>query len=159
MNRILLLTVVLLVTACSNQKNMIAQQVLAPEPFIIYKTKADYNQLVPVILNETKTAIVAYPAPADLIKGEDLRVPLQLKNGYLLDVRGIGPNVAFTSYTYETYAALEQAPTLESLMEAIVDKDPLLEMYDCKKFLDIKYDLKKANRLVKSELEKCERIK
>jgi hypothetical protein len=159
MNRIFLLVMVMALTSCANQKTASKQNAMANEPFIIYKTKADYSQLVPVILNEPKTEIVAYPAPSDLKSVEGLRTPIELKNEYLLDVRGIGPNVAFTSYTYEAYAAMEHAPGLKALMDAIVDKEPLLEMYDCKKFLDSKYDLKKVNRLVKRNLDQCERLK
>ncbi|MBN2807721.1 MAG: hypothetical protein JXR22_13775 [Prolixibacteraceae bacterium] len=159
MNRIFLLVMVLSLAACANQKKASKQQAMANEPFLIYKTKADYNQLVPVILNDDKTEIVAYPAPADLKSVEGLRTPLELKNGYLLDVRGIGPNVAFTSFTYETYARLKQAPVLEELFRSIVDKDPLLEMYDCKNFLDIKYNLKEVNKLVKKKLDQCVKIK
>lgn len=159
MNRLILIFSVLLFAACTNQKNIGKQQTMVAEPFIVYKTKANYKQLVPVILNNAKTEIVAYPAPADLKNGENLRLPLQLKKGYLLDIRGIGPNVAFTSYTYEAYAAMEQAPDLETLMNAIVDRDPLLEMYDCKNFRDRKYDLRKVNKLVKAKFDQCERIK
>ena len=32
----------------------------------IYKTRKDYSRLVPVLMDETRTRIVSYPAPTDL---------------------------------------------------------------------------------------------
>ncbi|MEN8226456.1 MAG: hypothetical protein ABFS05_13960, partial [Bacteroidota bacterium] len=72
---------------------------------IIYKTKADYNALVPVIMNEEKTEIVSFPAPGDLKYKGKPAVPGLLAKGFLLDNRGITANVAFLSITYEDYMA------------------------------------------------------
>ena len=47
----------------------------------------------------------------------------------MLDRRGIGPNTAFTSYTYEEYAALPEAPKPDSLMARIIDSTPFTELY------------------------------
>lgn len=54
-----------------------------------------------------------------------------LDDNYLLDNRGINENVAFLSITYEDYIKLTKAPTPDELMNMLMDKDPLLEMYDC----------------------------
>ena len=61
----------------------------------VYKTKADYSHQVPVIMDEARTRILSYPAPGDLKMGNGLRLPTVLNKGYLLDNKGIGPNVAF----------------------------------------------------------------
>ncbi len=96
---------------------------------IIYKTKADYNDLVPVTMNESRTAIVSYPAPSDLVSGGIYMKPTELAEGYLLDNRGITPNTAFLDYTYEEYAALDPFPTAEELLQHVKVKYPLAEMY------------------------------
>ena len=97
---------------------------------IIYKTKADYSMNVPVILNDKKNKIVSYPDIKDVKNQGKLAYPTQLAEGYLLDNRGIGPNAAFLKYTYEEYQNLEQTPKPEDLMNRILDKDPIVEMYE-----------------------------
>jgi arginine repressor len=99
---------------------------------IIYKTKADYSKNVPVGLNEERTAIVSYPGKTD-IKGQE---PTPLKYGFLLDRRGVNTNVAFLKYTYEEYLNLETIPPIAELFKAVLDADPLTEMYNCGKKSD-----------------------
>lgn len=159
MNKVLSVTLMLVFLACTNAKPIINTQSMATEPFLIYKTKADYSSLVPVILNAEKTAIVSYPAPQDVMRGGELALPLPLINAYLIDVRGISLNVAFTSYTYGTYSEMDQAPSIEQLFESIVDNDPLIEMYNCSEFIQDKYNTKKANKLVKSGFKGCLKIR
>lgn len=104
----------------------------------VYKTKADYSHQVPVIMNEERTRIVSYPAPIDLKSGNGLRLPTPLNQGYLLDNKGINPHVAFLSYTYEAYSKLPEAPSIDVLLENIVEKYPLLEIYACGRWADYK---------------------
>lgn len=99
---------------------------MAMPPIRIYKTKADYSNLVPITMNDDKTQIVSYPDPADVY---DSKRPTQLNDGYLLDNFGIGKNVVYTDYTFEQYAALESVPELETLMQHIIDRNPLTELY------------------------------
>lgn len=98
---------------------------------LVYKTRADYNHLVPVIMNDDKTRILSYPHPRDVKQGNSYAYPTQLTKGYLLDNRGIGRNVVFLTYTYKEYAALTSAPSISDLLEHIADKNPLMEMYEC----------------------------
>lgn len=93
---------------------------------IVYKTRADYNNNVPINLNADKTSIVSYPDPHDI---HSQSAPLTLADGYLLDRRGISPTVAFTSFTYQQYAALSHVPSTSTLFDSIIDKSPLTEMY------------------------------
>ncbi|HET8572937.1 MAG TPA: hypothetical protein VFL76_03615 [Edaphocola sp.] len=95
---------------------------------IVYKTRNNYNDLVPVELSADKTRILSYPDPKDVRSRPG---PTVLDNGYLLDHRGIGKNVAFLKITYEAYAKLTETPPLDSLQAWILDKNPLLEIYDC----------------------------
>lgn len=98
--------------------------------FLIYKTKADYSNYVPVILSADKSQIVSYPAPSDVIKDGELQTPIALHGGYWLDRRGINKNVAFLNTTYADYSKLEQAPLIADLYRQITDKHPLLELFD-----------------------------
>jgi hypothetical protein len=103
----------------------------AGPPVLVYKTKGNYNNLVPVLLSDDKSEIVSYPHPKDLKTGSGYPLPVILKDGFLLDNRGIGKNVAFLKISYEEYAKLENAPSLKELFDKIIDKDPLTELCNC----------------------------
>jgi hypothetical protein len=98
---------------------------------IIYKTKADYYNKIPVILSEDKSKIVSYPGPRDIITKGKLAYPTKLNDGFLLDNRGINENVAFLDITYEVFSKSMKAFTSEELFEMILDDDPITEMYNC----------------------------
>lgn len=115
------------VTMTSNDSQV---SVASPKLFI-YKMKKDYSQHVPVTLSADKKTITSYPHPRDLYTNGKLAVPTKLNDGYWLDNRGINANVAFLSYTYEEYAALNEVPAVSELYKKIIDKDPLKEMWDC----------------------------
>lgn len=100
-------------------------------PVIVYKTKADYSQHVPIILSADKKELISYPAPGDLYYKGELAIPYALGHGYLLDRRGINENAVFIALTYEAYSQLEQAPRVAELMDMIIDMDPFLEIYHC----------------------------
>ncbi|MCL2040973.1 MAG: hypothetical protein FWG84_02885 [Bacteroidales bacterium] len=119
-------------TETEQNQEVLTGSVAALPNVIIYKTKADYSQNVPVGLNEEKTAIVSYPGKTD-VKGQ---LPVLLEHGFLLDKRGISTNVAFLKYTYDEYMALESIPPIAELFDAIIDTDPLTEMYLCGKTSD-----------------------
>ena len=106
--------------------------VFTPGPrVLVYKTKADYRQLVPVLLSPDKQQIVSYPHPTDVQAEEGFLLPARLQNNYLLDKKGIGENVAFLSLSYAEYAKLPGPPSREELKALIQDSDPLLELCDC----------------------------
>lgn len=100
-------------------------------PAIIYKTTGSYWQNIPVMLSDDKTQIVSYPHPKDVFFNGKLTTPSPLPDGYWLDNRGISANVAFTSWTYETYSRLETPPSVSDLFNAIIDKNPIAEMWHC----------------------------
>jgi hypothetical protein len=99
-------------------------------PAIVYKTKGDYNNNVPVTLSEDKSKIVSYPAPVDLYYRGKLAYPTKLAKGFLLDNRGISPNTVFLKITYEEYSKLNSAPAMDELMKMIIDTVPFTEMYN-----------------------------
>src|SRR5271166_2869627 len=80
---------------------------------LVYKTKTDYNNLVPIILSEDKTIIVSYPDPSDIKVGSVYSLPTPLHQGYLIDNRGIGKNATFINKTYLDYSKLTELPSLK----------------------------------------------
>ncbi|RGN31411.1 hypothetical protein [Bacteroides oleiciplenus] len=114
----------------------------------IYKMKADYSNLVPVIMDGGRSRIVSYPHPKDLFRGKELCLPTPLVQGYWLDNRGIGPNVAFLTYTYEEYSKLPVAPSMEDLLANIADKYPLLEIHACGRRADYKDIVSELNEKI-----------
>jgi hypothetical protein len=104
---------------------------ISSPPCIVYRTRSDYSANVPVILSDDRSMIVSFPDIKDIYFNGTLSRPTRLTDGYLLDNRGIGPMVAFLSYTYEDYSRLASTPSVEELMNHIIDKDPLAEMYQC----------------------------
>lgn len=145
-------------TTSSKEKAM-DKETFAGPPTIVYTTKSNYNNLVPVILNDDKTKIVSYPHPNDLTYSGKPAYPYELNKGYLLDNRGININVAFLSLNYSDYMNLEKTPSPDSLYELIIDKDPIVEMYNCgnrHKYDDV---VSSINEIIdKGELNKCKKL-
>lgn len=133
-----------------NRKGMIAGgSPASTSPVVyIYKMKADYSHLVPVLMDEARTRILSYPAPGDLKKGDGLRLPTPLNQGYWLDNKGIGPNVAFLTYTYEDYSKLPSAPSMEDMMANIAEKYPLIELRECGRRADYKDIVPELNKKI-----------
>lgn len=164
---ILFIIVSTVFSACSQQKRSSRDKtetstaIAASGPdAIIYKTKANYNTLVPVTLNEEKTKIVSFPAPGDLIYKGKPALPTLLADSFLLDNRGINQNVAFLNITYGEYMALEKTPAAEDLMDMILDDEPLLVMYNCGKRQKFKNEVRELNALIlENELGKFNKLK
>jgi hypothetical protein len=120
-----------------------------PGPQIyVYKTRNDYSNNVPVLLNDEQTEIISYPHPKDLKVGSGYPLPTSLLSGYFLDNRGINKNVAYLKMTYKEYANLDNPPSLQEMFKMIIDKDPLTELCDCGNktaFTDIE---KQLNQLI-----------
>lgn len=157
------LIIAFILQACKPTMEMTAEKdqkkpgmsVAAP-PLIIYKTKNDYFNNLPVGLSEDKTFIVSYPDPADLYYEGNIAYPTSLAGGYLLDNRGINIHTAFLKYTYEEFIALSQVPSPESLMDMLLDKDPFTDIYECKCLRDTVY----INKMITEGLEKfCKKTK
>ena len=98
---------------------------------LVYKTKKDYHNNVPVILSDDGKKIISYPDPKTIKSGGASFLPTKLKKGYLLDNRGIGLHVAYLKMTYDEYAALPKALPMDSMMKMIIDKNPLKELCNC----------------------------
>ena len=125
-------------------------------PTIIYKTKSDYYNNVPVTLNDNKTMINSFPDVKDVFYKGELAYPTKLNSGYFLDNRGISKNVAFLKFTYEEYSKLDKTPSIDELFNNIIEKNPLSEMYMC----DCSRDSEVVNKIILSNtLKNCKIIK
>lgn len=159
-----ILIIIIALTACKSQNKSTFKpdySNISSPPTLVYKTKSNYNNLVPVLLSEDKTEIISYPHPKDLKVGDELALPTSLKDGYLLDNRGIGSNVAFLKITYEEYSKLASAPSLKELYDLIIDKDPLTEFCNCGNRSAFKDKVSELNKIIKEEKLKtiCRQIK
>ena len=142
---VLALTGICLLVACSSARSSKGQTVatvlpVTPPPVlkgtsgvipraVVYRTVADFHDKVPVTMDVARTAIVSYPDPKDVRVGKGYAVPVALRDGYWLDRRGINVNTAFLDYTYEAYAALEKAPSMEVLKKHLLHTHPLTVLY------------------------------
>jgi hypothetical protein len=126
---------VLLLASCKTTEKKLGMKTdninYSIEQAIVYKTIGNFNNLVPVTMNSAKTKITSYPAPLDLMYNGRLAKPTLLKNGYLLDNRGISVNTVFLKFTYEEYSKMTEAPSLETMMNNIAEKYPFSEIYHC----------------------------
>jgi hypothetical protein len=136
------------------------QAALPSAPCIIYKTKADYSRYVPVMFSADKNKIISYPDKKDIYFKGNLAYPTPLTGGFLLDNRGIGPDVAFLNITYEAYRDLGKTPSMDELMQLILDKDPIAEMYQCGYRSHYADPEKELNELISSgNLKNCKKLK
>lgn len=136
-------------------------EVAMSRPIVVYKTKNNYNNLVPISLSEDKKQIISYPHPKDLKVDGVLQTPTELHNGYLLDNRGIGQNVTFIKLTYSEYANLNEAPSPEDLFNLIIDYNPLTFLCNCKRNkLNLNLE-NQLNEMIDKDLlqNKCEIVK
>lgn len=127
-------------------------------PTMVYKTKKDFSQQVFVFLSADKTKVVAYPAPSDA--ADITPLPSKLVSGYLLDNRGIGPNVAFLKMTWAEYSKLTEPPSRAELFNQISEKEPLLELCDCGNRHQFKKPVEELNSLIGAgKLTLCKKLK
>lgn len=157
--RLMITTLVVALASC--KATTTAQQTAAQPAVVVYKTKGNYDNFVPVVLSDDKSRVVSYPAPSDLQVGDKYSTPTVLHSGYLLDNRGVGKNTAFLKLTYGQYAAMESAPSLEEMYAMIIDKNPMTELYNCGTPSDYKNIETELNTLIDGNQlkKKCKRLK
>jgi hypothetical protein len=128
---------------------------------IVYKTTKNYADCIPIQLNDDGTKVISYPSPEDIFTDGQLAKPIALKKGYWLDRRGITKNTAFVNYTYEAYSKLIEAPSPEILFSKIIDKNPIIELYNCgDKTTTVNELIVSLNQTIKNnELKNCTCIK
>jgi hypothetical protein len=117
------------VTQHSSESNL-DQFAMRPAPVVIYKTKRDYREQVPIMISEDGKQVISYPHPNDLKFADgSYRYPLSLNKGYLLDRKGIGPRTVFLNLSYEEYVS--NPPDPSALLTYISDEEPLEEIWHC----------------------------
>ena len=128
---------------------------------LVYKTRKDYHDRVPVVLSDDGTKIVSYPAPSDVTAGNGYLAPVPLHNGYWLDKRGISKHTAFLKWTLKEYSALQNVPSEEELMKMVLDKNPVTELCDCGTLSTQQNSVKQLNSRIDKKLlrKKCKVIK
>jgi hypothetical protein len=129
---------------------------MAGPPTVIYKTKADYVNLVPVGMSEDRKSIVSYPNMTDMLPNN---YPIKLSAGYYFG--SVSVNSGFLKLTMEEYAALNELPSPEKLYDMLTDKDPFLEMYACGSRYEFKEIEKELNQIIDSGklTSRCDKIK
>ena len=103
----------------------------AQAPIVIYKTRGDYRELVPIQLSADGSTVVSYPSRYDLGKPGAFLTPLLLDGGYLVDRRGVGLHTAFLKLSYEEYYALPNDPSMAELLNWVLDREPLTFLAVC----------------------------
>lgn len=160
--RYLALVTVLILSACKSKE--LTMEITAEKkeicyapvydsgpPVIVYKTKKDYSNKVPVMLSEDKKTIVWYPHPSDVKIDGKIKTPIKLSSGYLLDQQGIGKNVAFLNISYQKYASLRNILSLDTMFQLILDADPLSEMCNCGSSAGFSDQVNQLNVLIKQK--------
>lgn len=155
---IVLILSILFLSCKSKQVAINSQLYAATQKIVIYKTIKDYSNYVPVTMNASKTEIISYPAPSDLLLDGKTTTPTKLKNGYLLDNRGINENVVFLKYTYEDYSKLKEAPSLSEMKKNILEKYPLSGLIYFEKSMIREITVKSLNKLIDTDFEGCKKI-
>lgn len=155
-----------LTMSCHHAKQAVSAAPLAPAfqqsevaspRAIVYRTRADYSRLVPVLLSADRKQVVSYPARTDV---STRSLPTPLADGWLLDNRGIGANVAFTTWTYEEYRALPATPSSNEILAHIVDADPLVEAWLCQPRATYSgHEEELLNALIENGFQGCTRLK
>ncbi len=157
MKYIITIVVALMFSMCSSNKQ-IMQSSNMQAPLIIYKTTKDYSNHIPIVLNESRDRIVSYPSMTDIYFNGVFAKPTRLASGFLLDNFGISANSVYTSFTFEEYAKLEKVPSLQELMESIIDFDPFSDMYYCGKRNDFR-TTQDINNVIRNAFENCKKYK
>lgn len=123
---------------------------------IIYRTRGNYNQLVPIRLANEKTVIARIPIIEEIKAMKEEIEPIVLNNGFLLDRANININSAFIDMTYEDYADLKEVPELSKFFKLIIDDEPFVDFYECEN----NFTIEEINLLIDEHklAEKCNQL-
>jgi len=141
----------------ANRNEMIGSAQIIHPQILIYKTKKDYSQNIPVEMNNEKTKITGFPAPSDIRINGELQTPILLDKGFLYDRRGVSMNTVFLKITYEEYSKLKKALSVEEMMQMIIDKNPMVDLYYCPS-LNSASSVESMNTLINSGFPECKHI-
>ncbi|MGZ5303277.1 MAG: hypothetical protein ACXWDO_04140, partial [Bacteroidia bacterium] len=121
----------------------------------------EYKKNVAVTLSDDKSEVIAYPGTNDVFYRGLPAYPYSLKDDYWLDNRGINKNTAFIDMSYEAYSKLPEPPSPLELYEMIIDKDPIIEIFNCGNRNQFRNEISELNDMIEdSTLTKlCRKIK
>jgi hypothetical protein len=143
---VLVLAIVSAVLLFSYKNSNTVQNAGVQSPIIVYKTKADYFNLVSGPYNSETGITGGNRVPKNFASegelGAEVTYRYKLDNGYILDYGVFSINTVFLDFTYEEYDKITEedianpsrtdtTPLLAYLSNHITDKDPFLEFYDC----------------------------
>lgn len=151
---------VLVVISCSNGKGATGNAA-DTRALMVYRTKQDLHDKVPVGLSVDRQHIISYPSPQDLRVDGGLLLPTSLGATHWLDNKGVGLYTGFLRMTYAEYAALNEAPAIAEMEAQLLDRDPFVELCDCGTRGSIADPVKELGELVrKGQLrERCKVLK
>ncbi len=116
-------------------------------PIILYKTKNNYNNLVPITLSQNGD-IMSYPSRYDLGSPQLFSYPIELKDGYLWDLRGVSMHSVFLDLSYEEYYNLPKDPSIEFLRKHIKHKNPFVFLAICDRSSIGEVSIESLNRYI-----------
>lgn len=104
---------------------------IAQEVYYVYKTRYNYTELIPVMLNDSKTEIVCMPTKENLKSADGrLSYPQPLSNGYFISKNiDLNQNIAFLNLTIEDYIKADKLPNAEDQIKYVKDFEPFRELY------------------------------
>lgn len=138
----------LLLLGCSTTKKT-SFNVMDLKTVIVYKTSRDYSNNVPIIYSKETGTITSYPAPTDVQRFKELK-PIELKDGFLLDQIGVNPNTVYLEYTLDEYSSFKKAPSIESMVEKIIEYAPFVELYNLGQPNSKNNSIEKLNNLIQT---------
>jgi hypothetical protein len=118
--------------SCEEKK---IEPVTSPE---LYKFKGDYLEYVAIMMDASKTRIIAYPAKKDCPADTDCYI-YQVHQNYIYSNPCclLGINTAFINVKRKDYN--DDTLTKAILLNMILDKDPILEYWKMKEEYDTSY--------------------
>lgn len=89
-----------------------------------FRMSGDYAGNVAITLN-ANGSLAYFPDPSDISANS---VPIDLGDGWWLNLQGISTNSVFTRYTFPEYAALKKVPSISELKAAVIPGARVVEM-------------------------------
>ncbi len=89
-----------------------------------FRMSGDYSDNVAVGVG-ADGKLTYFPAPGDISENS---APVDLGNGWWLNRQGVGVGYRFTKYTFGEYSKLDQVPSAQELIDAVIPGAVVTEM-------------------------------
>ena len=147
--KIIIISVVLLGCRATRKTKSSSFNVMDLKNVVVYKSKSDYSNNVPIMYSKELGSIISYPAPTDVERFKELK-PIELSEGYLLDQIGVNLRTVYLEYSLDEYSEFREAPSLETMTKKILEYSPFVELYDIGQPNEKNNSIDKLNKLIKS---------